>query len=45
MTNVFIGVAAVSAAVGVVMWIAAPSGESHDTAPAVRDAAAGIVRF
>jgi hypothetical protein len=45
MTNVFIGVAAVSAAVGVVMWIAAPSGETKETTQAVRDAAAGVFRF
>lgn len=43
MTNVFVGVAVVSAAVGVVLWVTAP-GKSVDGSQ-TRDALAGTVRF
>ncbi|HVH45592.1 MAG TPA: hypothetical protein VM925_24730 [Labilithrix sp.] len=45
MTNVFVGVAAASAIVGVVLWIAAPGDPSKDRAQSAREALSGVVRF
>lgn len=43
LTNVFIGVAVVSAAVGVVLWVASPT--SSEASKKATDASMGIVRF